>query len=354
MPKSKGVYKRGKTWWIRYAGPDGLMRFESAGRGTSHRDAQTMLLQRKQEVLEGRDPTAAKRIKKHTFGELAEIYLAWAERQRSHRIKKGHIGLMVEYFGDCQLNSFTTYALERYQNELLKQNKAHATVNRRLATLKHMFTKAADWEMVGENSLKRIRKVKMLKESNRRLRYLTEEEGCSLINNCARNLKPIVITALNTGMRKEEILSLKWDNVDMRNGFILLEDTKNGERREVPINKTLQTTLSKIIRHINSPYVFKNANGKRFMDIRGAFNKALKLSGIKDFKFHDLRHTFASRLVMGGIDIVTVKEILGHKTLAMTMRYAHLAPNHKKESVKILDEYPGNEGTIQNLYKQEK
>ena len=337
MPKTKGVYKRGNIWWISYVGPDGYMRRESTGSGTSHREAIDILTQRRQAVMDGKDPIAARRRKKYTFEKLAGIYLDWAKRQKSYRYKKGHIRLMLEYFGDCDLNSFTTYALENYQNEVLANNKAPATVNRRLATLKHMLSKAAAWDMVGEEVLKNTRKIDMLKENNRRLRYLTEDESFNLVNNSARHLRPIVITALNTGMRKEEILSLKWDNVDMKNGFILLEDTKNGDRREVPINRTLHAALSKQIRHISSSYVFINSKGIRFTDIRASFSSALNKSGISDFRFHDLRHTFASRLVMAGIDITTVKELLGHKSLTMTMRYAHLSPNHKKDSVNVLD-----------------
>ena len=139
-------------------------------------------------------------------------------------------------------------------------------------------------------------------------------------------------------MRKEEILSLRWDkNVDLTHGFILLEKTKNGKRREIPINQTLRNTLQGLIRHIHSPYVYTNKEGERFKEIKRSFNSALRRSGIKDFTFHDLRHTFASQLVMAGIDLTTIKELLGHKTLAMTLRYAHLAPSHKQKAVEMLD-----------------
>ncbi|UCE79238.1 MAG: site-specific integrase, partial [Nitrospiraceae bacterium] len=124
--------------------------------------------------------------------------------------------------------------------------------NKTINILKHMFTKAVDWDMVESETLKRVRKVKLFKE-DRRLRYLSKEECQSLINACESHLKPIVITALNTGMRKSEILSLKWDNADLKHGFILLDKTKNGERREIPINNSLRTVLKGITRRLDVP-----------------------------------------------------------------------------------------------------
>ncbi len=137
---------------------------------------------------------------------------------------------------------FSTKMVEVFQTEKLQNNKP-ATVNRHIATLKHMFTKAEEWEMVSDDILKKIRKVKQLPENNRRLRFLTKDECINLISACEHHLKPIVLMALHTGMRKGEILKLKWDQVDLTHGFILLENTKNGERREIPINPILKRTL---------------------------------------------------------------------------------------------------------------
>src|SRR5688572_26676242 len=158
--------------------------------------------------------------------------------------------------------------------------------------------------MVEEEALKRVRRVKLLPENNRRLRYLSKEECQALIDACHPHLKPIVITALNAGMRKREVLSLEWGrHVDLKHGFVLLDVTKNGERREIPINQTLRETFQGLIRRVDSPYVFTNAGGKKFHDVKKAFQSACRRAGIKDFRFHDLRHTFASHLVMAGVDI---------------------------------------------------
>jgi integrase len=159
--------------------------------------------------------------------------LVWAERQKGFRQKKGFVKQLREVFGNIPLRAFNIRLLEEWQTKRLNRNKP-ATVNRLLGTLKHMFRKAVDWEMTEEEVLKRVKRVKLEPENNKRLRYLSQEECQALLNACKPHLLPIVITALNTGMRKEEILSLAWErHVDLKHGFILLDVTKNGERREL-------------------------------------------------------------------------------------------------------------------------
>ncbi len=117
---------------------------------------------------------------------------------------------------------------------------------------------------------------------------------------------------------------------------ITLLNTKNGEKREVPMNEQVKTALIRVMKHPESPYVFCNEHGEPRHDIRKSYSTALKKSGIKDFRFHDLRHSFASQLVMAGVDLNTVRELLGHKDITMTLRYSHLAPSHKQRAVDIL------------------
>jgi integrase len=126
--------------------------------------------------------------------------------------------------------------------------------------------------------------------------------------------------------------------VDLRHGFLLLDRTKNGERREVPINATLRAALQGLTRRLDVPYVFHDPlTGRRYRDVKRSFRSACRRAGIKDFRLHDCRHTFASHLVMAGADLTTVKELLGHKTLAMTLRYSHLTSSHKMRAVDLLD-----------------
>jgi integrase len=347
---TRGIYKRGNMFWIRYAGLDGKIIYESSG-SPKHKDAEALLIQRKRAIQEGKQPEV-KKIANYTFGQLVEKYLQWIiGRHSSSDTKAYRINRMLDRFGNLPLRRFNTILVEQYQTELINEKLKPASVNKNISIIKAMFSKAVEWEMVEEETLRRVRKVKLLRENNRRLRYLSYEECRSLISSCDKHLRPVVVAALNTGMRRGEILSLKWENVDLLHGFILLDKTKNGERREIPINATLKVTLSNMTRRLDVPYVFYDvATGKPYQSVKRSFNSALKRAGIKDFHFHDLRHTFASHLIMAGIDITTVKELLGHKTLTMTLRYAHLAPSHKVKAIDVLDNTLNGRSTIQKLY----
>jgi integrase len=138
-------------------------------------------------------------------------------------------------------------------------------------------------------------------------------------------------------MRRGEILSLKWEQIDLRKGLIALKDKTDGEVRLIPINEALSGTLRKIERVIDSPYVFVDSSGKPYKHIREAFASACSRSGIEDFRFQDLRHTFASHLVKAGVEISTVSKLMGHKSMAMTQRYLPLAPDQMKAAVNCLN-----------------
>lgn len=368
--RMRGLYKRGRVWWCCYKDINERVIREST-QTQDYDDAIDFLMKRRGEVKAGVEPEK-KKIVNHPFNELVVEYKKWAERQRSFYSKIHLINQVERDFGSILLKNFNTKLLEQYQTERLNKGNKPSTVNRLQATLSHIFTKGHEWEMLSEETLKRIRKVKLLEENNRRLRYLSNDECQALINHCDTHLKPIVIMALNTGMRRGEVLGLKWDQVDLKHGFILLDITKNGERREIPINDTLRGILKGITRRLDIPWVFHDPHtGKPYRDVKRSFHTALKNAekekcskcsyerqktnskslgncpqcgsevimhkGIKDFHFHDLRHTFASHLVMAGVDLTTVRELLGHKTLTMTLRYAHLAPTHKVKAVDILD-----------------
>ncbi len=335
----KGIYKRGKRiYWIRYAGLDGRLRYESS-HSDKYRIAEALYTKRKQEIQEGKQPEPVKKINNILFKDAAHQYLDFCKRQRSYESKIYFIKVLSDAFGSLPLRSLNTQLVERFQSEQIALGKKPATVNRYVATLKHMYSKALDWDMIEEFAWKKVRKVKLLEENNKRLRYLTIEESRRLIECCSHRLKPIVIMALNTGMRKSEILNLTWDDIDMVHDLILLKDTKNGERREININKTLKAVLSGLPRRLDGGYVFYDPyTNSPYKRVERSFKTALKKAGIRDFHFHDLRHTFASHLVMSGTDITTVKELLGHKSLSMTLRYVNLAQSHKAKAVDVLDD----------------
>jgi integrase len=337
-----GLYKRHDSpiWWLSFSANG--KRYRKSAETEDKYLARRILKSIEGKIAEGKwFPEARTKETEYNFRELAERYSAWAEgRQKAYaRWKFYIIKQLTGRFGDMMiLNRFNTHMLEQFQSERLKKGNKPATVNRLIAVISHMFTKAVDWNMMDKGVVTAIT-VKMLPENNKRLRYLSQEECTALVNACEFHLKPIVIAALNTGCRKSEILALRWDtHIDLKHGFILLDKTKNGERREIPINATLKAVFQELTRGIDIPYVFfDRTTGKPYKDVKRSFPSACKKAGIKDFRFHDLRHTFASHLVMAGVDLTTVKELLGHKDIKMTLRYAHLAPSHKVKALDILD-----------------
>ncbi len=277
-----------------------------------------------------------RQVKNYQFAELALDYSKWAERQRIFKTKKFWIRQLVEVFGNVDVKDLNSRMIEQWQSKQLKYNKP-ATVNLVLACLMHMVNKGVQWEKATEATLKKVCNVNLLDENNERLRFLTVEEWHTLIDCCKPHLKPIVTVALHTGMRRGEILGLKWKHVDLNHGFILLDTTKNGERKEIPIDGTLRERFEGTPHSIESTYVFTDKDGNHYKSVKRSFRTALKRAGIYDFRFHDLRHTFASHLVMAGVDLTSVKELLGHKSLKMTLRHAHLAPGHKLNAVNMHD-----------------
>ena len=336
-----GTYRQGKIYWVNKC-VDGVRYYKSA-ETTSKMEAkafyETWVVELKEQIKTGKPIIKEQAPERITFSELSIKYLEFtAGRLKSHDRLKSFTNTLNKYFAKKRLTDFTVLDIENMQSDIIKRNLSVSYANRLTAILKRMFKKAAEWELIDENILKRIRTAKLLKGEIKRLRYLTDDEQERLISACSKEIRPIIITALNTGMRKSEILNLTWDRVDLKNKVILLDITKNGERREIPINNTLLNTLSVITRHIKCEYVFYNKETlKPYYDIKKSFATALKKAHIIDFHFHDLRHTFASSLVMEGIDLATIQKLLGHKTINMTLRYAHLSNVHLKDAVNVLD-----------------
>jgi integrase len=253
-------------------------------------------------------------------------------------------------FGGKNIQDITTWQIEKYKTERKKQFKP-ASVNRELALLKHMLPKAVEWKKLKENPANKS--VKFFKGAVNRVRFLMPDEIQILLTNCDGFLKPIVTVALHTGMRRGEILNLKWEQVNFEQGIITILDTKNSERKDIPMDETVKATLQGLDRR--GEFVFRNKAGMPFntMIIHYSFHSALDRSGITDFRFHDLRHTFASNLVMAGVKIEKVQKLMGHKMIAMTQRYAHLAPGYLAESIKVLDkvmaQFPPQLGNVVNV-----
>jgi len=325
------VFKKGNDWYIDYY-VNGRRKREKIG--PNRKLAETVLSKRKVQIAEGKFLDISKQPKTR-FKDFASEYLNFSKtNKRSWLRDRTSIRHLKAVFGSRYLSDITPLMIEHYKAKRKDQVRP-ATVNRELACMKHMFTKAIEWGKTTENPAK---KVNLLRENNARLRYLTSEEIKRLINAATPHLKPILTVALNTGMRKGEILNLKWEDIHWKRGVILLTDTKNSQWREIPMNGIVTKTLRGLMKRSNSPYVFPSWTGKPFTNVRKSFDSALRAAGIENFRFHDLRHTFASHLVMAGVDLTTVKELLGHKSIEMTMRYSHLSPLHKKQAVKKLEQ----------------
>jgi integrase len=196
-----------------------------------------------------------------------------------------------------------------------------------------------EWGWLQDNP---ARLIKKLKGEKARMRFLNREETYHLIDCSDSDLKPVIITAVSTGMRRGEIFNLRWKDVDFENGFIKVEKTKNKERRDVPIDAHLSETLKGLTEsRKKGDFVFLQENGSPLTDrfMRDHFQRAKEKAGIKDFRFHDLRHTAASLFASGGCDIMSLKNLLGHKSIVMTQRYAHLMPDAHEKTRRIISDF---------------
>ena len=193
-----------------------------------------------------------------------------------------------------------------------------------------MLNKAVKWELIEKNPLQHL---ESLPEKNLFNRYLTVDETLALIDACEPHLRPLIVTSIFTGLRWGDVRLLKWDEVDLENSVINLEDSKTDELC-YPLPVPMMREIKKIPRN-GSRFIFINdETGKPWRNLRDAFAKAKKAAGItRPFRLHDLRHSFASNLLMGGSDLKTVQELLGHRNISTTMRYAHLSLLHKRKAV---------------------
>ena len=327
-----GLFLRASIWWMRFNANGQQVRRST---GTDDKKlAQRILDKVKGEVAEGKwfDKVPGE---EKTFKEMMDRYKAEYLPLKSHPEKyESMIKNLLAFFGGFCITEITHSLVNQYK---VKGEGKKIATNRELSVLRAAFNIAIkEWEWVKNNP---VNKVKLWKEPPGRVRYLTEEEFDRLLNECPAYLKSIVTVARHTGLRKENILSLTWSQVDLFRRLIILEHTKNNERLSVPLNETLMSLFKQLsrVRHINSPYVFSKPDGSKRCFIQDDFEKAVKRAGITNFKFHDLRHCFASALVQKEVDLYQIQRLLGHKSNAMTQRYAHLSPEHLREAVSRLD-----------------
>lgn len=333
--KQRGVFERPKgsgVFWIRYY-VHGHERREKVG---SKQEAIDRYQQRK---VEARNGTLPARNRDILLSEFVTDYLANEKhRMRSFRNYERHGKVWSERFAGRTLRSILPIDIERWITRRASGGARPATINRELSFLRRVFNVAMANDLVERNPFKRI---KLLRENNARVRWLTDEEEKELRKEIGEESWPFVAFALHTGLRQAEQFNLRWEHVDFVNLVLTVPRSKHGETRHVHLNETAVAVLRDAPSRCVSDWVFPSRTGATPLEPHNFLNRvfapALKEAGIRDFRWHDLRHTFASRLVMSGVDLATVKELMGHKTLSMTLRYAHLSTSHRVAAVRMLD-----------------
>jgi integrase len=337
----------------------------------AHPDKARTLAQAKLgDVAYGKNPQDEKRkARQRTLGEyLDQVYAPWlVEHRKSGQRIVDEIAQAFASFTDVKLDALTAWQVEKWRRDRLAKSIKPATVNRNIGYLKTMLNRACEWGHLSEHPLV---KVKPLAEDRiGRLRYLSGDEETrlrqALTNRDEKRrterqsanrwrlergydawpehgtytdrLTPIVLLALNTGFRFGELTGLRWRDVDLvrRMATIVSEHAKSGLARHVPLNVDAAALLRGWRQEdvVAAGYVCPGPDGQRLVDIKSAWMPLLKAAKVTGFRFHDLRHTFASKLVQAGVDLNTVRELLGHADIKMTLRYAHLAPEHKAAAV---------------------
>jgi len=326
------------------------------------------------EVAMGGDPVAERRRQRaYTLKRfLAEIYGPWVEQHRRRGIETvARLRACFVEFEDKKLHEVNAWIVEKWRSARLKNGRKASTINRDITALKALLAKAIEWGMLDVHPLAKIKPIAIDRQP--RVRYLNENEESRLraaleareqrirtaraSGNAWRQergratlesleavtfadyLAPLVTIALNTGLRRGELLALTWQDIDLDLGLLTVrgEGAKNGRTRHVPLNAEARDVLGKWRGEGgNSAAAVFARSGLPLASVDRSWGAVIAAAGIERFRFHDLRHTFASKLVMRGVDLNTVRELLGHADIATTLIYAHLSPEHKRAAVERL------------------
>ena len=324
-------------YYINYK-QDGKLYWEKVGwksQGYSAQLASNIRNERIRQVRHGAMPEVQQ---KNTFGKLWNEYKKILTNDKSH--KELRYNKYLKYLEHKPLRQISKSDMEKLMSELSK-NLAPKTVHSILSQVRHMMSKANEWGMyAGTNP---VSQISLPKVNNRRVRYLTKEEAELLIKNILQpQTRRMSVLAIETGMRRGEITALTWRDLDF-NAEVIYVHGKGGLDRYVYMTDRVRQILGEQAK--NSEYVFHlERSENKIRKISESFKNATIRTGLNTpstdranwVSFHTLRHTFASWLVMSGVPLLTVKELLGHKTIEMTMRYSHLAPDHKRQAAKII------------------
>ncbi len=336
---------RDGDWWIDYVDGAGVRRRE---RGAPTQRAARKLLQAKEEEAALVRAGAQNAVQDVTFEAFSVPFLEWARAHKRPTTARRYalcVRTLMPVFGKQRLSAIRKRQIEQFMADRKARGRgssglapvelAPATVNRDVMALKRIFNKAIEWDNARTNP---VRGIRLLRENNTIVRFLSHAERRELLRHCHGQLRPIVELALNTGMRRGELLALTWSCIDFEQGQIHVRDSKNGEGRYIPMTDGARACLSGIPRQLGSPYLFPGAvDGEPTKEIKRGWYATLRRAGIENFRFHNLRHTFASYLSMAGATQREIQDFLGHKSLAMTNRYSHLSPSHRQQAIRRLD-----------------
>ncbi len=348
-----GVFRKQGVWWIDYY-INGHRKRERIG--PDKRLAETVHRKRKVEIAEGKYLDRQRPVTT-TFDELAEAYLPYArdqQQKRSWTRDRTSITTLKAYFGGKRLAEVTPASIEQYRawrRATISRRGipvTPATINRELACLKRMFSVARKGLFVlkgGVPNSNPVASISLERENNERDRVLSRDEFDQLMAVAPGHLKPILLTAYHTGMRRGEILGLTWDRVDLKASVIRLrpEDTKTQEGRVIPLTKELTHILQQSTIYLAEDgrrvlYVF-TYGGKPIGSIRRAFETACQRAGITGAVFHDLRHTFVTNMRRAGVDYFRIMAITGHRTMEVFKRYHTIDQDDLHHAVRQLDTY---------------
>ncbi len=335
--------KKSSIWWASFTGPDGQRVRRSTGT-TNKEEAKALEAKWKLETFRQRQWQAQP---PRLFDELMLGYLkATAEVKRSadkDRMRTRHLRRL---FGGRVMNDLQPMDVREYIVLRKSEGLSNATINREIALLSSAINYANrewDWE------LPNVTKGRKLKESEGRVRWISREQAELLIQTAqnepkAQHLADFIRLALNTGCRSGELLGLEWQRVNLQERLLFLEaaHTKSGKRRSVPLNEMSRQAIVGRLRFRTkycptSPWVFAREDGTRIKAVKRSFKTACRRSEIEDFHIHDLRHTCAAWLVGVGVPLTEVRDLLGHASVVVTERYAHLSPDNVRAAVAKLD-----------------
>lgn len=326
--RTRGVFQRKPgEWWICYFDASGRRRREKAGTWETARD---LYIKRKNEALTGKKLPEKLRRATVTFADIAKDALAYSKaHKRTYGDDVARMERILAWFRDRSADSVTPQEIERHFEESIEDEEwAPSTVNHYRSLLSLTYRLAI---RNGKASNNPARATRHRREDNSRVRYLTPEEDVKLRKVIAEEWTehmPELDLALHTGLRLSEMYGLDWQDVDLARRLLLVRRGKNGEARYVRLNSVALKALDELRKRSDGTgRVIRNLAGEPLCGPRYWFEKAIRKAGLADFHWHDLRHTFASRLTMAGVGLRAVQDALGHKSIAMTVRYSHLAPD---------------------------